>query len=127
MEYNRVPRLTRQQTQHHHCMYAALISPEDLYRACLLLESLDLPIRMRKFDSGVLVLQANAFDDKVLSQRILELVRSNGPQTILSISEHMNVSITLAGELVQVCALSVLSACVHRLTIITTRAPKQLG
>lgn len=34
-----------------------LISPEDLYRACVLLETLGLPLRLRKFDSGVMVIQ----------------------------------------------------------------------
>ena len=49
------------------------------------------------------MLQASTYDDKVLAQRVLELVRSHGPQTVLSLSEHLGVSITLAGELVQVC------------------------
>ena len=35
-----------------------MISPEDLYRACVLFEELQLPVRLRKFDSGVLVVQS---------------------------------------------------------------------
>jgi len=35
----------------------ALISPEDLYKASLLLASLNLPIHLRQFQSGMLVLK----------------------------------------------------------------------
>jgi len=35
----------------------SLISPEDLHRACLLFEKLNLPVKLRRFDSGVLVVQ----------------------------------------------------------------------
>jgi ESCRT-II complex subunit VPS36 len=42
-----------------YCLYnrargTALISPDDLYRACLLFERLDLPVRLRRFGSNVL-------------------------------------------------------------------------
>lgn len=36
----------------------SLISPEDLHRACLLFEKLNLPVKLRRFDSGVLVVQS---------------------------------------------------------------------
>ena len=38
-----------------------LISPEDLYRSCVLFDELQLPVRLRKFDSGVLVVQLCIF------------------------------------------------------------------
>ena len=37
----------------------ALISPEDLQNACAAFERLRLPLRLRKFDSGLLVVQSN--------------------------------------------------------------------
>lgn len=38
---------------------AALTSPEDLQKACAAFERLRLPLRLRKFDSGLLVVQSN--------------------------------------------------------------------
>jgi ESCRT-II complex subunit VPS36 len=40
-----------------------LLSPEDLIQACHMLEQLNLPIRMRRFDSGVKVLQLQSHSD----------------------------------------------------------------
>jgi ESCRT-II complex subunit VPS36 len=40
-----------------------LLSPEDLIKACRLLEQLNLPIRLRRFDSGVSVLQLQSHSD----------------------------------------------------------------
>lgn len=40
-----------------------LLSPEDLIQACYMLEQLNLPIRLRQFDSGVKVLQLHNHSD----------------------------------------------------------------
>lgn len=40
-----------------------LLSPEDLIQACHVLEQLNLPIRLREFDSGVKVLQLQSHND----------------------------------------------------------------
>jgi len=40
-----------------------LLSPEDLIQACHMLERLNLPIRLREFDSGVKVLQLQSHSD----------------------------------------------------------------
>jgi len=40
-----------------------LLSPEDLIQACHMLEKLNLPIRLREFDSGVKVLQLQSHSD----------------------------------------------------------------
>jgi ESCRT-II complex subunit VPS36 len=40
-----------------------LLSPEDLIQACHMLEQLNLPIRLRQFDSGVKVLQLHSHSD----------------------------------------------------------------
>ena len=36
-----------------------LISPEDMYRACSLFDELQLNLTMKKFDSGVIVIQSS--------------------------------------------------------------------
>lgn len=43
-----------------------LLSPEDLLNACQILEKLALPVRLRQFDSGVMVLQLQSHDDKTI-------------------------------------------------------------
>lgn len=57
-----------------------MVSPEDLYRACVLFEALNLPVRLRRFDSGVLVVQGcterKAMEKEVLSSFIYPLFRT---------------------------------------------------
>lgn len=60
---------------HFVCQCLELISPEDLYRACVLLEPLKLPLRLRKFDSGVMVIQSGACRYRSrYSVQIIELI-----------------------------------------------------
>lgn len=51
-----------------------LLSPEDLLHASRHLASLGLPIVLRTFDSGVMVLQVLSHDDNAVADRIMELV-----------------------------------------------------
>lgn len=51
-----------------------LLSPEDLLHASRRLAPLDLPIVLRSFDSGVMVLQIRSHDDNAVVDRITELV-----------------------------------------------------
>jgi len=51
-----------------------LLSPEDLLHASQRLAPLDLPIVLRSFDSGVMVLQIRSHDDYAVVDRIIELV-----------------------------------------------------
>lgn len=50
-----------------------LLSPEDLLNASRLLAPLGLPIVLRVFDSGVMVLQAKSHDDNAAIEGITEL------------------------------------------------------
>ena len=51
-----------------------LLSPEDLLNACRQLSPLNLPIELRVFDSGVMVLQTQAHNDYEVAEYIAELV-----------------------------------------------------
>ena len=51
-----------------------LLSPEDLLNASRQLASLSLPIVLRVFDSGVMVLQSTSNDDNAIVDVIAELV-----------------------------------------------------
>ena len=86
-----------------YCMYnrargTALISPEDLYSACLLFEPLKLNARLRKLDSGVLVIQPLELDDQRAAEKILELIANNGKAhiTTAEFSFHLGTPFVLA-------------------------------
>ncbi|KAK6928974.1 Snf8/Vps36 family [Dillenia turbinata] len=51
-----------------------LISPEDLLQACSIWEKIDVPVMLRKFDSGVMVIQNKSYSDEEVLARIKTLV-----------------------------------------------------
>ncbi|XP_010491021.1 PREDICTED: vacuolar protein sorting-associated protein 36 [Camelina sativa] len=51
-----------------------LISPDDLWKACTLWEKFDVPVMLRKFDSGVMVIQNKSHSDEEVMSRIRMLV-----------------------------------------------------
>ncbi|CAN8298115.1 unnamed protein product [Cochlearia groenlandica] len=51
-----------------------LISPDDLWKACILWEKIDVPVMLRKFDSGVIVIQNKSHSDEEVTSRIRMLV-----------------------------------------------------
>ncbi|KAJ0266392.1 Vacuolar protein sorting-associated protein 36 [Hirschfeldia incana] len=51
-----------------------LISPDDLWQACTLWEKFDVPVMVRKFDSGVKVIQNKSHSDEEVMSRIRALV-----------------------------------------------------
>lgn len=63
-----------------YCIYnrargTELVSPDDLLQACRLFADLGLPIQLRKFDSGVVVLQSAEHSDKAMALRILRVIQ----------------------------------------------------
>jgi len=75
-----------------------LISPDDLYRACVLFEELKLPVKLRRFESGVLVVQSVNQTDEAVAKQIADLIRLDGPQTPFDLSKNKNISLALATE-----------------------------
>ncbi|XP_006347709.1 vacuolar protein sorting-associated protein 36 [Solanum tuberosum] len=51
-----------------------LISPDDLLRACSLWEKFDVPVMLRTFDSGVMVIQSKSHSDVEVFTRIRSMV-----------------------------------------------------
>lgn len=85
-----------------------LISPKDLHTACQLFLDLNLPLRLRKFDSGLLVIQTMArySDDEVsasITKRIQDLPPGAG-LTAVELAGAIQISVTLAQEQLLVCA-----------------------
>ncbi|CAG8600151.1 9918_t:CDS:10 [Dentiscutata erythropus] len=74
----------------------ALISPEDLYKACSQFEHLNLPMRLRKFSSGLMVV-----DDEQIAQRILQHIKTKGPLTAIELASLDKMSVVLINEQLQ--------------------------
>ncbi|KAJ8661018.1 hypothetical protein O0I10_003240 [Lichtheimia ornata] len=77
----------------------AFISPEDLYKAAMQFEVLQLPFRMRQFPSGLLVVQSLYMDDERAAQRVLERIKEQGGHiTSLRLAELENYALAVATE-----------------------------
>ncbi|KAK3809555.1 MAG: EAP30/Vps36 family-domain-containing protein [Benniella sp.] len=79
-----------------------LVSPKDLHTACQLFPDLNLPLRLRKFDSGLLVIQTMArySDDEVsasITKRIQDLPPGVG-LTAVELAGAIQISVALAQE-----------------------------
>ncbi|XP_049777747.1 vacuolar protein-sorting-associated protein 36 [Schistocerca cancellata] len=75
-----------------------LLSPEDLMHACNMLEKLNLPIRLRTFDSGVKVLQLQSHDDESVVERTLSELEAQGSLTSEELAQTLGISVLLARE-----------------------------
>eukprot|EP01080_Neovahlkampfia_damariscottae_P001952 gene1952-1460_t len=75
-----------------------LISPEDMYRACSLFDQLDLNLTLKKFDSGVIVIQSKKYNLQQVSKTLSKLIEEKGSLTSVELSQEMGISIILAKE-----------------------------
>ncbi|GBG31232.1 Vacuolar protein sorting-associated protein 36 [Hondaea fermentalgiana] len=80
-----------------------LISPNDLYQACILMKPLGLNFVLKTFESGVSVLQSISLNDDTVSSRFVELLRDqNDPFTArinaVSVASAFSLSLQLALE-----------------------------
>lgn len=51
-----------------------LLSPEDILNACKIMESIDLPLKLYQFSSGVMVLQLTSLDTESVAEATAQLV-----------------------------------------------------
>jgi len=75
-----------------------LVSPDDLLAACKQMESLQLPMKLRQFDSGVLVVQLASQNDADNSKIIVKLIHHHGPLDEMKLSHLIKISIPLARQ-----------------------------
>ncbi|KAK1315576.1 Vacuolar protein sorting-associated protein 36 [Acorus calamus] len=65
-----------------------LISPEDMLRSCSIWEKFDVPVMLRKFDSGVMVIQNKTHSDEEVFSRIKSMAsKPNALRTGISPSD----------------------------------------
>ncbi|KAM4699787.1 vacuolar protein-sorting-associated protein 36 [Discoglossus pictus] len=75
-----------------------LLSPEDLVNACKMLESLKLPLRLRIFDSGVMVIEHQSHNEDEMVASALETVSEKGSLTSEEFAKLVGMSVLLAKE-----------------------------
>ncbi|KYN35045.1 Vacuolar protein-sorting-associated protein 36 [Trachymyrmex septentrionalis] len=75
-----------------------LLSPEDLLHASRQLAPLGLPIVLRSFDSGVMVLQICSHNDNAVVDRITELLKEKKSMTAEDLAQSEGISMLLARE-----------------------------
>lgn len=75
-----------------------LLSPEDLLHGCELMEMLGLPVRLRTFDSGVMVLQSQSQNEEEIVGNTTALVTERTSLTAEELSQMVGVSVVLARE-----------------------------
>jgi ESCRT-II complex subunit VPS36 len=91
---------------------AALISPEDLYKSSCQFDTLHLPIRLKRYDSGLLVLQSQNLSDDRVVQRIVNHVKNYGPITAMKIAELESLALPVAMEQLYVSSNIHMALCV---------------
>lgn len=79
-----------------------LVSPDDLFKACELLDPMGLGVRLKRFRSGVLVVRLAEYDEETIAKQIEGLIVENGPLSALEIARINNVSLALANDQVEV-------------------------
>nr|XP_032835620.1 vacuolar protein-sorting-associated protein 36 isoform X3 [Petromyzon marinus] len=75
-----------------------LLSPEDLLNAARLFEPLKLPIRLRPFASGVMVVQLTSLDEDAAIAEAACVVEEKGSLTSEEFSKLIGISVLLARE-----------------------------
>uniref|UniRef100_A0A1A8D566 Vacuolar protein-sorting-associated protein 36 n=2 Tax=Nothobranchius kadleci TaxID=1051664 RepID=A0A1A8D566_NOTKA len=75
-----------------------LLSPEDLLNACKMLESMRLPLRLRVFDSGVMVVQLQSHSEEEMIASALDNVLEKGSLTAEEFAKLLGLSVLLSKE-----------------------------
>ncbi|KAG9352026.1 hypothetical protein JZ751_023277 [Albula glossodonta] len=75
-----------------------LLSPEDLVNACKVFDALKLPLRLRIFDSGVMVVQLQSHSEEEMIASALDNVSEKGSLTSEEFAKLLGLSVLLAKE-----------------------------
>uniref|UniRef100_A0A8C5CBT0 Vacuolar protein-sorting-associated protein 36 n=1 Tax=Gadus morhua TaxID=8049 RepID=A0A8C5CBT0_GADMO len=75
-----------------------LLSPEDLVNACKMFESMQLPLRLRVFDSGVMVVQLQSHSEEEMIASALDNVTDKGSLTSEEFAKLLGLSVLLSKE-----------------------------
>lgn len=82
-------------------LMVALVSPTDLAKACSMFPKLRLPVRVKSFKSGLIVLMDSSETEEVIERNLLRCATERGV-TALEVGAKFNWSVGVATELLQV-------------------------
>ena len=78
-----------------------MVSPTDLAKACSMFPKLRLPVRVKTFKSGLIVLMDSSATEEVIERNLLRCATERGV-TALEVGGKFNWSVGVAMELLQV-------------------------
>ncbi|XP_059481593.1 vacuolar protein-sorting-associated protein 36 [Neocloeon triangulifer] len=74
-----------------------MLSPDDMLKSCQLMTTLDLPLTLKKFESGVQVLHLNTHKESII-KTTTQAVRDNGSFTAEELAQTLGTAVLLARE-----------------------------
>ncbi|RKP37976.1 EAP30/Vps36 family-domain-containing protein [Dimargaris cristalligena] len=80
----------------------ALVSPEDIFKACQSFESHGLSLRLRRFPSGLLAVQSSEQSDHEVAERFGQYLRTFGAMTAAELASYEQMAVPLISELLLV-------------------------
>ncbi|KAK9488383.1 EAP30/Vps36 family-domain-containing protein [Lipomyces starkeyi] len=91
----------------------SLISPKDFYRACSIFEKLRLPFRLRKFRTGVVVVQEAYYSDDAVNSMLMNWIKKTSCErgislgvTAQDVNQRFGWSVTIALEELEIAEVS---------------------
>ncbi|VDN89297.1 unnamed protein product [Brugia pahangi] len=75
-----------------------LLSPEDILNACQMLEQINLPISLNRFESGVMVVQLKEMSVETTIESTAELVATMGTCNATKLAKCLSITVILAKE-----------------------------
>uniref|UniRef100_A0A1B6K9T8 Vacuolar protein-sorting-associated protein 36 n=1 Tax=Graphocephala atropunctata TaxID=36148 RepID=A0A1B6K9T8_9HEMI len=75
-----------------------LLSPEDLLTAAQMMQNLDLPVRLHRFDSGVMVLQLTSHNSAAIVSATEQSLKDSGSLSAEQLAQELGISVILAKE-----------------------------
>lgn len=99
-----------------YCLYnrargVELVSPEDLYKACNLFSKLQIPLNLRRFKSGLLIIESAGKSDDETIKQICNYIKDNSNNNTkginsIEISKELKIPVILANEYLELAEYS---------------------
>jgi len=99
-----------------YCLYnrargVELVSPEDLYKACNMFEKLQIPLKLRKFQSGLIIVEDGSRNDGEICDSISNYIKNNSNNNTrginsIELSKGLKIPIILMNEYLKIAEYS---------------------
>jgi len=95
-----------------YCLYnrargVELVSPEDLYKACSMFEKLQIPLKLRKFSSGLIIVEDGSKNDGEICDSISNYIKNNSNNNTrginsIELSKGLKIPVILVNEYLKI-------------------------